>query len=107
MESVTTNPFIVQLPRERECLRHLGYTAVKGRVETGYLEQRRIKCERGSNRGKIVRLVQWRQRNKGLKLSQQFPSYTFWLDSPQTSMHYAMTKRNKPAAAELLFCPRN
>jgi hypothetical protein len=54
-----------------------------------------------------VRLVQRRQRNKGLKLSQQFPSYTFWLDSPQTSMHYAMTKRNKPAAAELLFCPRN
>jgi hypothetical protein len=80
---------------------------MKGRVETGYLDQRGIKCERGSDRGKIVRLVQRRQRDQSFKLNQHFTSYTFWPDSPHASMHYAMTERYKPAAAELLFCPRN
>jgi hypothetical protein len=80
---------------------------MKGRVETGYLDQRGIKCERGSDRGKIVRLVQRRQRDKSLKLNQQFPSDTFWSDPLHTSMHYAMTQRSEPAVSELLFCPRN
>src|SRR5580704_19342711 len=81
VESVTTNPLVVQLSCERECLGYLGQAAMKGRVETGYLQQLGIKCARSSDRGEIMRLVQWRQRDQGLQLDQQFLSYTFWPDT--------------------------
>jgi hypothetical protein len=107
VESVTTNPLIVQPPRERECLRHRGHTAMKGRVETGYLRQGGIKCECSSDRGETMRLVQRGKRDQSVQLDQQFPSHPFRPDVPRASMNYAMAKRSEPATAELVLRPRD
>ena len=78
---------------------------MKGRVETGYLRQRGIKCERSSDRREIMRLVQRCQRDQRLQFDQQFRSDAFWPDVSRASMNYSMAKRGEPTAAELRSSP--
>jgi len=68
VKAVTADTFVIKRPRQGECIVYPWVLAMEGGVETGSLQGRRKGRARRFDPGKIMWLVQRRQRLKRLQI---------------------------------------
>jgi hypothetical protein len=71
---------------------------MKGRVEAGYLQELRLACPDGSDRGQVVGLMQRSERGKGVQPLEDHIVNDDGLAVLGAAVHDAMTDRRRQVA---------
>jgi hypothetical protein len=96
MKTVAANAGIGQVFWQGEHLRQLWVSMMKASVEAGDLRDVGHAFENGFNGSKIVRLMQWRERDELLKIVEHLAVYAHWIKIIRSPVDHAMADTDEP-----------
>ena len=91
VEAVTPHTFLVEAFRQRVIVRQRAVATVKRRVETCDLRQLGTAVKKRPDRSKVVRLMQWRQRDIAFELRRDLPGHAHGPVEVGTSVNNPMS----------------